>query len=139
MATEETADETRMSDDQTAGGDGETELGLDANILAALGYVFNLIGAVVLLVLEDNEYVRHHAAQALLFTGVVVVARFVLRVLGVVIGFLPGGGLINTVLGLVVWAGAALGFLFLAYKAFAGERYELPVLGEFIDDVEGMF
>lgn len=138
MATETTADETTGGDGETGGADGETELGLDANILAALGYVFNLIGAVVLLVLEDNEYVRHHAAQALLFTGVVVVARFVVGVLGAILGLLKLGFLAS-LLGFALWVAAGLGFLFLAYKAFTGERYELPVLGEYIDDVEGMF
>jgi uncharacterized membrane protein len=131
MATESTAKET-------AGADDETELGLDPNILAALGYVFNLIGAVVLLVLEDNEYVRHHAAQALLFTGVVVAARFVVGILGTILGLLKLG-FVASLLGFAVWAGAGLGFLFLAYKGFTGERYELPVLGGFIDDVEGIF
>jgi len=116
-----------------------TELGVSPNVLAALGYVFNLVGALVLLVLEDNDYVRHHAAQALLFTAAVVVARFALGFVGLFLGFLPGGDLLTALLSFAVWAVAGLGFLFLAYKGFTGERYTLPVLGQYIDDVERVF
>lgn len=129
---------TEQSNDGTTGSDGETELGVDANVLAALAYIFNLIGALILLVLEDDEYVRFHAAQALLVTAVVIAARFVVRVLGAVFGVV-GLDVLTFLLGTVVWAGAAIAFLFLAYKGFTGERFEVPVLAEYIDDVEGAF
>lgn len=135
MASDAAAERARSEPDPTRD---ETELGVDPNILAALAYVFNLVGALVLLVLEDNEYVRHHAAQALLFTAVVVAARFVVGVLGAVFGLFRLGFLISP-LSFAVWAGAVLGFLLLAYKAYTGTRYELPVLGAYVADVEGAF
>jgi uncharacterized membrane protein len=122
------------------GGGGGTALGPSANLLAALGYLFNLIGAILLLVLEEDAYVRHHAAQSLLFTGAVVVARFVVGIVAPVGGFVPVlGDPVAALLGFAVWAGAGLGFLFLMYKGFTGQRYRLPVLGAYIDDVEGAF
>lgn len=122
------------------GPDGGTELGVDAKILAALGYVFNLLGALVLLVLEDNDYVRHHAAQALLFTALVVVARLAVGFVAFFLRFVPVvGDLLATALGIAVWALAGLVFLFLAYKGFVGERYTLPGFGQYVTAVEGAF
>lgn len=133
MATEATTERRESAD-------GETELGVDPKVLSVLGYVFNVVGALVLLVLEDNDFVRHHAAQSLVFTGAAVVASIVAAILASLLGWIPlVGGLIELVLGLGLRAAIVLGFVFLAYKAYSGERYTLPGFEGPIDSVEGAF
>ena len=133
MATDATVEPGR-------GGADDTELGLAPNLLAVLGYLFNVVGAILLLVLEDNDYVRHHAAQSLLFTGAAVLAQFVVGIVAGVVGFVPFvGDLLAGLLNLGVWAAIGLGFLFLMYKAYSGERYRLPVLGAYVDDLANAF
>ena len=134
MATDATTRRTGRT------GDGGTTLGPSRNILAVLGYLFNLVGALALLVFEDDGFVRHHAAQSLVFTGVVLLARFLASVVAAVLGLVPFvGGFLAGVVSAAVWLGAVAGYLFMAYRAYAGERYTLPGLGVHVVRVERLF
>lgn len=134
------ADATTGTRRTTGGPDGETELGVDATVLGAVAYLFGFVSGVVLLVLEENDYVRHHAAQSVLYTAGVIVAGVAVTVLGTVLGLIPVvGGLLDLVLWLAFRLGALAGAVFLMYEAYSGERYELPVLGAYVDAVEEVF
>lgn len=120
--------------------DGETDLGVDPKLLSVLGYVFNVAGALVLLVLEGNGFVRHHAAQSLLYTVAAVVVAVAAGIVALLFAWIPVvGGLIELALGPLLRVAILLGFVFLAYKAYSGERYTLPGLEEPIDSVEELF
>jgi uncharacterized membrane protein len=103
---------------------GKTALGLDENIEGLLCYVLGFITGIVFLVIEkENKFVRFHAMQSL--------ATFLpLWVVSIVIGWIPFLGLIILpligILGLILW-------LLLMYKAFKGERFKLPVIGDFVE------
>ncbi len=102
----------------------KTALGISENIEGLLCYVLGFITGVVFLVLEkENKFVRFHAMQSL--------ATFlVLFVISTVIGWIPFIGLIISfligILGLILW-------LLLMYKAFKGERFKLPLVGDFAE------
>ncbi len=95
--------------------------GLNSNLAAALAYLFGCISGIVLLIVErDDRYVRFHAMQSTL-TFLAALA------LTMIAGSLPViGWLLRSVLSFataVIW-------VFLIYKAFIGERYKLPYIGE---------
>ncbi len=95
--------------------------GLDPNLAGLLTYLLGFLTGLLFLILEKKDsYVRFHAMQSTLtFLG--------LFVLNIVSGFIPFlGGLIRLVAtlgGVVIW-------ILLMIKAFQGERYELPIVGE---------
>lgn len=103
----------------------ETSIGLKENLAGGLCYVFGWISGLVFLFIEQkNAFVRFHAWQSLLtFGGLSVIAVFS--------GWLPIlGGLIVPVVSLltfVLW-------IVLMIKAFQGERYRLPIVGEIAED-----
>lgn len=98
--------------------------GLPSNVAGALTYLLGIFSGVFFLLVEHRDsYVRFHARQCTLTFLVVVVISLVLS-------SLPGvGWMLNAVFSLmvmVVWA-------VLLFKAFTGERYKLPYLGELAD------
>lgn len=95
--------------------------GLNSNLAAALAYLFGCLSGVVFLIVERKDpYVRFHAMQSTLtFLGVLVMA--------LILGSLPlVGGLLNVLFSLAV----ALMWLVLMFKAFTGQRFKLPYVGE---------
>ena len=101
-----------------------TALGIDENIEGVLCYVLGFVTGIVFLVIEkENKFVRFHAMQS-------TATFIVLYVIVVVIGYIPIIGWIIaplvSLLILVLW-------LLLMYKAFKGERFKLPVFGDFAE------
>jgi len=102
----------------------KTALGISENIEGLLCYVLGFITGIVFLVLEkENKFVRFHAMQS-------VVTFLALFVVSMVIGMIPFIGpiisILITPLGLILW-------LLLMYKAFKGEKFKLPVVGNFAE------
>ncbi len=110
--------------------------GMDENVRAALSYVLGWItGLVFLLVEKDSEFVKFHAMQSLItFLGLTIV-YMVIGSLMASMFYLAGGlwgilSLVNTLLmliGFILW-------LVLMIKAYQGEKYKLPVIGDIADN-----
>ena len=102
----------------------KTALGISENIEGLLCYALGFITGIVFLVLEkENKFVRFHAMQSL--------ATFLpLCIISIVVGIVPFIGpiisILITPLGLILW-------LLLMCKAFKGERFKLPVVGDFAE------
>jgi uncharacterized membrane protein len=94
--------------------------GLDENLASALTYVLGFLTGIVFFLMEkENKTVRFHAMQSIItFLGTFVVI--------VVISFIPFINLITPLLGLVV----LILWLVLIIKAFQGEKFKLPVVGD---------
>jgi len=106
----------------------KTALGIDENIEGLLCYILGFITGILFLVLEkENRFVRFHAMQS--------IATFLpLFVISMVLGFIPIiGWVISPLIGLV---GLIL-WLLLMYKAFKGEKYKLPIAGDFAEQQIG--
>jgi uncharacterized membrane protein len=104
----------------------KTSTGLDANLAAALSYLVGFVtGAIFLVVEKENKFVRFHAMQStLLFAGIVVI-DLLLKVVPVL------GPLV--VIFVVIPVSAVL-WLLLIYKAYQGEEYKLPLVGQLAAD-----
>lgn len=94
--------------------------GLNKNTAGALAYVLGPVSGIIFLVIEKDPYVRFHAMQSL----VVFIGLFVLQfILGLTIFLLPLVPLVGIV-SFVLW-------LLLIYKAWQGQKWEVPLFGKF--------
>jgi len=123
---------------------GKSALGLDANIVAGLCYVANLVCylgiilAIITLVTDKvNKLARFHAAQSLLLIAANIVLLPVYFVAGIVMAMNSSvttilGGLLMLVVA-VVGLAIFVFFIISAIKAFQGQIYKVPVVGNFAD------
>ena len=96
--------------------------GLTENVAGALAYV-TFIPAIIFLVMEPynkSKFVRFHSFQCLFFT----LACFVLAI---VLMFIP---LLGPILGLLLWLGEFVLWLVLVLKAYQGQKFKLPGIGD---------
>ena len=99
----------------------KTSLDLDENVEGLLCYIAGWITGIVFLVLEkENKFVRFHALQSLL-------TFLPLSVLAWLLGWIP---FLGWVLGVLVWILTAILWLILMFKAYRGEKYKLPLVGD---------
>ena len=106
----------------------KTAIGLEENITGVLCYVLGWLTGIIFLVLEkENKFVRFHAIQA--------IATFLpLSVIVWVIAFippLPFLPFIGVVISSLIWILSLILWLILMFKAYQGEMYKLPIVGEF--------
>jgi uncharacterized membrane protein len=109
--------------------------GLDANIAAALSYFFGLLSGALFFAIEtDSRFVKFHAMQSMLVSVAAIVVYIVYTVVFMVLWRLPFIGLIAGLFGTLGWAVLALGFLgvwlYCMFRAFQGERFKLPYIGD---------
>jgi len=96
---------------------GKTSIGMDANLAAAISYVFGWLSGLIFFIVEkENVFVRFHAMQSILFS----VAWTILVVL---LAITVVGPALVSLLFFVFW-------IILIIKAFQGEEFKLPVIGD---------
>jgi len=99
----------------------KTSMDLEENIAGLLCYVVGWITAIVFLILEkENKFVRFHAFQSLL-------TFLPLSVLVWILGWIPFAG---WVIAGLVWILTLILWLILMFKAYRGEKYKLPIVGD---------
>lgn len=126
---------------------GETESGLNQNVAAALSYLFGIVsGLIFYLIEQDNPFVRFHAAQSMVVTGVVFVAYIGLSIVGTIVSSVLFtststffiGSIVSLVLGLL-WLVLALGafalWVYLMVRAYQGETPRIPVAADIADSL----
>ncbi len=103
----------------------KTSLGLDRNISAFLCYLLGWISGLVIILIEKNDsFVRFHAMQSIITFGALTLLSIVFASMLFFLGFLIP--LIN-LLAIVLW-------ILLMVKAYQGEKFMLPVIGEMAED-----
>jgi uncharacterized membrane protein len=96
----------------------KTSTGLDQNIAGLLAYVLGFITGIIFLILEkDNKFVRFHAMQS-------TIIFLVLLVIGMIPFFGPVLSFIVSPIAFILW-------IVLMYKAYQGEMFKLPVIGDY--------
>ena len=123
-------------------GAGKTALGLDNNVGALLCYLGNLICAlgliysiIVIVTDKTNKLPRFHAFQSILLSVVGIVVGIVLNILAGVAAASNSAaiGLLVGLIGLVFGLGILIAVIFTAVKAFQGQIFKLPVIGDMAD------
>lgn len=118
-----------MIDRMTVPGGHETSsTGLDVKLAGALAYLGAFVTGILLLVVEkDSPFVRFHAMQSTI-TFLIVVA------VNMVLGSIPILGWLVLVF---LFPVEVFLWLFLMYKAYSGERYKLPSIGDLAEKQVG--
>jgi uncharacterized membrane protein len=105
-------------------------------IAGALAY-FTFIPAIIFLWREPynrNRFVRYHSIQCLLLWAVLLLTAMTLKLAGMVVFLIPmAGPLLVYLISVIGGLAAFLLWLVLVVKALQGERFKLPVLGEFAE------
>ena len=99
----------------------KTSLDLNENVEGLLCYLVGWITGIIFLVLEkENKFVRFHALQSIL-------TFLPLSILAWLLGWIP---FVGWVLGILVWILTVVLWLTLMLKAYGGEKYKLPIVGD---------
>ena len=135
MADEPTTPPPAQTPPQPPPPEGKSGTGLDPNVAGFLCYLAGWItGLIFYLTEKDDDFVRFHAVQSIVFSVALIVVFIALSIFGTIIGMVPViGAIVGLFLGLaslVVWMGAFVFWIILMVKAYQGERYKLPVLGD---------
>ncbi len=102
----------------------KTSTGMSPNVAGLLCYLAGWITGIIFLVLEkDNRFVRFHAMQSIAASVALMVAMFVLM-------FRP---IIGWIIMWVLDIAAFILWIVLMAKAYRGETYKLPIVGNFAE------
>lgn len=120
-------------------------LGLDSNIAGLLCYLhiccIGLVASILWLVTEpkENKFLRFHSIQSLLLLGVIFIVWVIFWFLGVGVGLSGSGAaeagasilllLVQMVIGLIFLVVIIIGMI----KAYQGQMWKLPVIGDIAD------
>jgi len=95
----------------------KTVTGLPRNTEAALTYVLGWLTGIIFFLMSKDKFIRFHAMQSIITFGIITILVIV-PVIGWIISPLA------MIVGFVLW-------LVLIFKAYQGEEFMLPVIGEF--------
>jgi uncharacterized membrane protein len=123
---------------------GKSAIGLDANLAAALGYPIGILGLINFFIDKDNNFVRFHGIQSVLYSAIVgavfTIIWIVLAIFGMIASQISGAlaaliGIVYLLLFLVflvAWFGV---LLYSGYRAYQGQTFKLPVVGNFAEKI----
>lgn len=91
------------------------------NLMAAASYLLGFVTGIIFLLLEkENKFVRFHAMQSTVLYGGIFIINMGL-------GFIP---IIGWLVGLLLSFFAFIMWIVCMWKAFQGEMYKVPYVGE---------
>jgi len=111
----------------------KTSMGLEENIAGVLCYVLGWITGIVFLVLEkENKFVRFHAMQSI---ATFLPLSVIMWLIGSIFVWTPFfiGWAIWGILSTLIWILVLILWLILMFKAYQGELYKLPIVGDFAE------
>jgi len=115
---------------------------LEENVAGALAYILGVLSGLYFYVTEEeNDFVRFHAMQSIIFSLAAFVGSWVINTVLFSLLFSPtafgSGGFgvfrILSLLTTLLWVAVVGVWVLLMFKAYNGERYKLPVLGDFAE------
>lgn len=99
----------------------KTSTGINENVAGLLCYLAGWItGLIFLLIEKENRFVRFHAMQSIITFGG-------LTVLVIILSFIP---MLGWILLSVVWILELVLWILLMIKAYQGEMFKLPIIGD---------
>lgn len=117
---------------------GKTALGLDTNVGALLCYLpvclISVIYSIIVLVTDkENRFMRFHAFQSLLLTGIYLVVIIGIQIVSAIMVGVTNSGALAGLMGLVILV-AVVAFLgamiYGMIKGYQGEQFKFPVVGD---------
>ena len=106
----------------------KTSTGLEENVAGLLAYLLGFITGIVFYVIEkENKFVRFHAMQSIItFGALFIISIVIIPIIAIVpiIGWIIGG-----LLSVLIWIITIVLWIILMYKAYKGEKFKLPIVG----------
>ena len=102
------------------------------NLMGALAYV-TVIPAIIFLIIDpykNNPFIRFHSFQSIFFCVAWIAIWIAMMVLGGILSMV-GLGILVGILSFVVGMGFFVLWIVLLIKAFQGQQFKLPVVGDF--------
>ena len=100
---------------------GKTSTGIQPNVAALLSYLMGFITGIIFFLIEkDNKFVRFHAMQSIITFGSI----FVLQLFAAYMPF------IGVILMPILSVGCLVLWIICMIKAYQGETFKLPVVGD---------
>ena len=130
---------------------GKSSTGMEANIAAAISYIW-IVGLIFFIIEKESKFVRFHAMQSILYGISLSVLMIVLMIVNVIIGVIVTAGagtageaaggiasLVVSLISLVIWLLvpliAFLGLILAAVKAYQGQMFKLPIIGKIAENI----
>lgn len=114
---------------------GKTSLDMEENLEGALCYALTWVTGIIFLVLEkDNKFVRFHAMQSIVTFLPLTIIGWLLNMVATPYygwgwGFSP-----FWIISWLIWLIVLGLWLLLMYKAYQGEKFKLPVVGDIAEN-----
>ena len=122
---------------------GKSSTGLDENVAALLSYVFGWISGLIFLLIEkDSRLVRFHAVQSIILNVSSAVLLIGLEIISVVVSLVLSqlSGALSFIVGIVFWLvimvlalAIIAAWVVCLIKAFQGQYFKLPIIGNFAE------
>ncbi|MGQ9712339.1 MAG: DUF4870 domain-containing protein [Desulfotomaculales bacterium] len=123
------------ADDARVGAPAATTSGLQKNVAGLLSYVLGWLTGIIFFIIEKDPFVRFHAMQSILTFGGLTGISIVLWVLFPLVlwRLWTVFHLLNT----LVWLASLVLWVLLMVKAYQGERFKLPLVGDVAERYAG--
>jgi len=113
----------------------------DSKVLGAIAYFLGFFAILLYLIKKDDKFVKFHSIQSILLNVVWMVVFTVLMIgsmsLTVVTAMMGGIGGLSMLCLPFAGLGVLVIVLFMMWKAFSGEMYKLPFIGDLADKYSG--
>jgi uncharacterized membrane protein len=107
---------------------GNTSTGIKENVAGLLCYLLGWVTGVIFILIEkENKFVRFHAMQSIIVFGGITV-------INIILGYIP---YVGWLIALIIWIIAIILWIVLMMKAYKGEKYKLPWIGDFAEKQVG--
>ncbi len=130
--TTKKAKSTKRAVNPTEREDG-TKLDMETSrIIAAIGYIIGIFAIIpYLLVEKENKFVRFHAIQATILGAVWIGLWVIAAIISLILGVIP---ILGWILISLLWLGyyvlVIVAVVYLAFKAYMGDKYEIPWIAD---------
>jgi uncharacterized membrane protein len=122
---------------------GKSSTGLDENIASLLAYIAGWVtGLIFFLIEKSSRLVRFHAMQSILLNVLIIIVAIVvgivISILVLILGQLSGAlagivSLLSFLFWLVFGLAVVMVWVMCLIKAYQGQMYKLPIIGEYAD------
>jgi uncharacterized membrane protein len=112
--------------------------GLDANLAGLLCYLFGWVSGLIFLLIDKRPFVRFHAAQSIGISVAVFVVMIAFWIVTFILAIITGGlgGFLVLLTPLIILGVLAL-VVICMIKAYKGEKFKLPVIGNIAEKMAG--
>ena len=129
---EEMKEPPKPAPEATPAGDSKSSTGMDPKVASLLCYLLTWVSGLIFYLIEkENKDVRFHALQSILFGAAWAVIWIAISILTPVLSLIFSGlGILMGLLWFASWVVFLIMWIMLMVRAYQGERWKLPVIGD---------